>query len=243
MPNRAERRITGQRRTTDRSESTGAGLRRRVATGLDALERLLGRPRRERRFPPLDELILTILSQNTTDTNRDRAFQRLRESYPTWEQVAGAPRRRIEAAIRVGGLAHTKSRVIKEVLGSIRRERGGFDLAFLCRLPAAEASAWLGRFRGVGDKTVACVLLFSCGLAAFPVDTHIHRVALRLGWLRPGSDRAEAHRRLADLVDSRRYFSAHVNLITLGRRLCRPHRPLCPSCPLKRGCRYAQERL
>jgi endonuclease-3 len=211
-----------------------------VERGLDALHRLYGTPRIRRR-PPLDELVLTILSQNTSDTNRDRAFAALRRRFPTWEAVAMAPRERIEEAIRPGGLARIKSAVIRDTLRAIRSERGRLDLEFLRRLPAAEALGWLRRFRGVGEKTAACVLLFSCGLTAFPVDTHIHRVTRRLGWIPNSSDAAKAHRRLADLIPVRRYLTAHVNLITLGRRLCRPSRPQCPACPLRGQCRFSRK--
>ena len=210
-----------------------------VARALNALEKRYGRPRLGRRLPPLDELILTILSQNTNDRNRDRAYESLRRRFPTWEAVASARRVAIEQAIRPGGLARTKARSIREVLRHIAAERGALDLGFLCRLPAAEAAAWLRRFRGVGEKTAACVLLFSCGHAAFPVDTHIHRIARRLGWVRSSASREETHRRLAALVPPSLCLTGHVNLITLGREICRPRKPRCPECPLRRGCPHA----
>jgi endonuclease-3 len=210
--------------------------RARVARGLDALERAFGRPGIGRRLPPLDELILTILSQNTSDANRDRSYGALRRRYRSWEGVARAPSEAIEEAIRPGGLARVKSRVIRDVLRGIEAERGSLDLGFLRRLPAAEAAAWLRRFRGVGAKTAACVLLFACGKPAFPVDTHIHRVARRLGWVPARAGTEETHRRLAALVPEARCLTGHVNLITLGRRICRPRRPRCPLCPLRRLC-------
>jgi len=216
--------------------------RSRVAQALDALERRYGRPRLGRSLPPLDELILTILSQSTSDLNRDRAYGALRRRFPTWEDVAQARRVTIEAAIRPGGLARTKSRMIHEMLRGIAAERGSLDLGFLSRLSAEEAAAWLRRFRGVGEKTAACVLLFSCGHAAFPVDTHIHRIARRVGWVRPTAGTEETHRRLASLISPARYLTGHVNLITLGRRICRPRQPICPVCPLRRFCRHAAAR-
>jgi len=206
---------------------------------LEALEAAYGRPTIARRRPPLDELILTILSQNTSDTNRDRAWRSLRRAFPSWEAVRKAPRARIEAAIRAGGLARIKSRVIRELLRSVHAQLGGLDLAFLCSLPKDEASAWLRQFRGVGDKTAACVLLFSCALPVFPVDTHIHRITRRLGWIRRDATAAEAHRVLAGMIPPDRCLTAHVNFITLGRQVCRPQRPRCTSCPLRRRCPHA----
>ncbi|HKQ97966.1 MAG TPA: endonuclease III, partial [Candidatus Polarisedimenticolia bacterium] len=185
-------------------------------------------------------LVLTILSQNTSDTNSERAFDALKARFPDWEAAARAPRRAIEAAIRPGGLARTKSRVIRDVLTAIEAERGSFDLGFLGRLPVAEATRWLTGHRGVGEKTAACVLLFALGRPAFPVDTHVHRVTRRLGWLPGDADPDEAHRRLAALVPARRYYEVHVNLVTLGRRTCRARRPACESCPLRPECRHAR---
>jgi endonuclease-3 len=234
--------MTLARRTAQRNRLGGSGRvpdRTSVARALDALEKRYGRPRLGRRLPPLDELVLTILSQNTNDLNRDRAYESLRSRFPTWEAVASARREAIEKAIRPGGLARTKARSIQEVLHRIAAERGALDLGFLRRLPAAEAAAWLCRFRGVGDKTAACVLLFSCGHAAFPVDTHIHRIARRLGWVRSSASREETHRRLAPLVPPARCLTGHVNLITLGREVCRPRKPRCPDCPLRPGCPHA----
>jgi endonuclease III len=217
----------------------GSRLAERVRRDADRLRAALGRPRKKPSLGPLDELILTILSQNTSDTNSGRAFESLRRRFPTWEAVARAPRRAVESAIRAGGLARIKSRVIQETLRRIRRERGGFDLEFLRRIPVPEAIGWLRGFRGVGDKTACCVLLFGCGRAAFPVDTHILRIARRLGWIGAAAGAPEAHRRLAEAVPERRCYEIHVNLITLGRTLCRPRRPRCPECPLRTECRHA----
>lgn len=210
--------------------------KRSVIPSLDALRRRFGRPRRERRFAPLEELILTVLSQHTSDGNRDRAFASLVATFPTWDRVARAPARSVERAIRTGGLARTKGRVIQAILRRIEAERRGFDLGFLAEIPLQEARDWLLSFRGVGHKTAACVLLFSCGRPAFPVDTHILRVSRRLGWIPANATADDAHRRLESMIPARRYFEAHVNLITLGRRLCKPRTPRCGECPLASGC-------
>lgn len=216
-----------------------ASIGRRVEGQLDRLEKAFGRPRPDRRLPPLDELVLTILSQHTSDVNRDRAYASLRRQFPTWAGVLRAPRAEVEAAIRVGGLARTKSRVIQAVLGRIRRDHGRLDLGALRRMPLEEAKAYLRGLKGVGEKTACCVLLFACDRPAFPVDTHIHRVARRLGWVPAQATPSTTHAVLGALVPPERCFTAHVNLITLGRRICRARAPDCPRCPLRRGCRHA----
>jgi endonuclease III len=214
-------------------------LRRRIRASLDRLMEAFGRPRLGRRYPPLDELILTILSQNTNDRNRDRAYEALRRRYPTWEGVLEADGADLEETIRAGGLARTKSRVIQEVLRRIKRDQGRLTLDSLATMPAREARDYLTSFKGVGEKTACCVLLFSCGHPAFPVDTHIHRVARRLGWVPAKATPAQSHARLAELIPADRFLSTHLHLITLGRRLCRPRAPACPVCPLRRLCPYA----
>lgn len=215
-------------------------LSRRVVRALDRLERSFGRPSRGRPPRPLDELILTILSQNTNDRNRDRAYASLRRRWPTWEGVLDAPVKRVEEAIRIGGLSRTKSRVIRQALRRVKQERGQLSLDFLTRLPTGEVRSYLAGFKGVGEKTVNCVLLFALGRAAFPVDTHIHRVARRIGWVPGRANPARTHEIMGRLVPENRCLSGHLNLIALGRRYCRPHAPDCPACPLRRGCRYGR---
>ncbi|MDP2995643.1 MAG: hypothetical protein Q8N46_11050, partial [Anaerolineales bacterium] len=143
-----------------------------------------GQPTWRNPLPPVDELVSTILSQNTNDANRDRAFESLRQRFPTWEQVRDAVPGSVTAAIRPAGLANQKGPRIQQVLRGISAERGSLDLHFLKDLPLEEARAWLMKFKGVGPKTAAIVLLFSLGRPAFPVDTHIYRVTGRIG-LRP----------------------------------------------------------
>ncbi len=197
-----------------------------------------GRPDWRDPLPPLDELVSTILSQNTNDRNRDLAFQRLRKALPTWEQVRDADPREVIEAIRPAGLGNQKGPRIQAVLRQITAERGSLDLEFLRGLPAEEARAWLLRFNGVGPKTAAIVLQFSLGKPAFPVDTHIYRVSGRLG-LRPEKMSVEeAHPHLAALFPPEEYGPAHLNLIRLGREICDARKPLCGMCPLQDICPY-----
>jgi endonuclease-3 len=197
-----------------------------------------GEPVWRRPLPPLDELVSTILSQNTNDLNRDRAFTALRRRFPTWEAVRDARPQAVIRAIRVAGLANQKGPRIQKVLRAITDERGSLDLRFLRRMPTDQAREWLLRFKGVGPKTAAIVLLFSLGKPAFPVDTHIQRVSGRLG-LRPERMSAEAaHDHLAGLFPPETYAAAHLNLIRHGREVCQARRPRCEACVLNDLCPY-----
>lgn len=197
-----------------------------------------GKPVWRNPLPPLDELVSTILSQNTNDTNRDRAFNALRARFPTWEAVRDAPEEEVIAAIRPAGLANQKGPRIQKVLREITVQRGKLDLDFLKDMPEEEASAWLQSFNGVGPKTAAIVLLFSLGKPAFPVDTHIYRVSGRLGLRPPKMSADQAHQHLAELFPVDSYYPVHLNLIRLGREICHARLPNCPACPLKHLCRY-----
>ena len=199
-----------------------------------------GQPTWRNPLPPVDELISTILSQNTNDINRDRAFEALRRKFPAWEAVRDAPAGAVVEAIRVAGLANQKGPRIQQVLRLITAERGSLDLAFLADLPLQEARAWLMKFNGVGPKTAAIVLLFSLGRPAFPVDTHIFRVTGRIG-LRPEKMTLEqAHVHLEKLFPPETYYAAHLNIIRLGREICIARKPACGRCPLQRLCNYAK---
>lgn len=208
---------------------------------LENHQRLLdfyGDPQWRNPLPPLDELVSTILSQNTNDTNRDRAFNTLRERFPTWEAVRDADEADVIDAIRTAGLANQKGPRIQNVLRQITQERGELELDFLRELDDNEAREWLMKFKGVGPKTAAIVLLFSLGKPAFPVDTHIYRVSGRLG-LRPAKMTADqAHQHLEKIFPQDAYYSAHLNIIRLGREICNARRPNCPVCPLKELCVY-----
>lgn len=189
-------------------------------------------------LPPVDELISTILSQNTNDVNRDRAFNALRAKFPAWEQVREAKTEDVIEAVRVAGLANQKGPRIQNVLRQITEERGSLDLSFLADLPLEEARDWLTRFKGVGPKTAAIVLCFSLNRPAFPVDTHIYRVTGRIG-LRPQKMTVEqAHPYLESLFPPETYYAAHLNIIRLGREICSARKPNCPVCPVRELCDY-----
>jgi len=188
--------------------------------------------------PPLDELILTILSQNTTDTNSGRAFFALRQRWHAWESARRAPLSEIEGAIRVGGLAQIKAGRIKSLLEEIYRERGELSLDFLKQLSDGEAWSYLRRFKGVGPKTAACVMLFSLGRPAFPVDTHIFRVISRLVGADGREGREQMQEKLQRQAPPELAYSLHLHLVRHGRLICRPAKPLCGKCKLLPLCAY-----
>ncbi len=199
-----------------------------------------GEPTWQNPLPPVDELISTILSQNTNDANRDRAFHALRTQFPTWESVRDAPAEEVIAAIRPAGLASQKGPRIQQVLRQITEERGSLNLDFLADLPLEEARAWLTKFHGVGPKTAAIVLCFSLGRPAFPVDTHIYRVTGRIG-LRPEKMTVEqTHPHMESLFPPETYYAAHLNFIRLGREVCHARKPACPNCPIRKLCDFGK---
>ena len=202
------------------------------------LEEEYGRPALRKRLSPLDELVLTILSQHTSDMNSDRVFAVLKERFPVWEAVRDAAVDEIADAIKSGGLARMKAPRIKELLQRLSAERGSLDLDFLHGMELEEGRSYLLNLGGVGPKTAACVLLFSCGKPAFPVDTHVHRVSRRLGLIGPATTADEAHRLLEAMVPPDEVYTFHVNLITHGRRVCKAQRPLCEQCVLAPKCDF-----
>jgi endonuclease-3 len=221
------------------------GGRSRASPGLPArlrevsrlLARRFGRPEAcGHEIEPVRNLVLTILSQNTTDANRDRAYRELVARFPTLPTLAAAAPGEVEAAIRVGGLARAKARAILGALSRLSKERGGYTLDFLRSMPLPAARAYLTSFPGVGVKTANILLLFSFGFPVFPVDTHILRVTKRLGLVPAGADLAKAALSLEPHVPAGGHGPLHLNLIRLGRELCRPRAPLCPSCPLLPVC-------
>lgn len=206
-------------------------------------ERLLefyGEPIWRNPLPAIDELVSTILSQNTNDVNRDRAFNALRAQFPTWETVRDAKTKDVIDAIRPAGLANQKGPRIQEVLKAITKERGNLDLSFLAQMSVDDARNWLTKFNGVGPKTAAIVLCFSLGMPAFPVDTHVYRVTGRIG-LHPEKMTVEqAHPHLENLFPPETYYAAHLNIIRLGREICTARKAFCEKCPILRLCDFGK---
>jgi len=190
-----------------------------------------------RRLDPLEELVVTVLSQNTSDVNRDRAYAALRQRFPTWESLAGGDPFELAGAIRPGGLANVKAPRLLAILAEIgEREGGSLDLTWMRRAPTERVRDYLTSLPGVGPKTAACVLAFSLGRAALPVDTHVFRVARRLGFLDQRTDAAQAHAVMEAAVPPQLRVRMHVGLIRLGRQICRAGRPRCEVCPLQELC-------
>jgi endonuclease-3 len=212
--------------------------RRRVRAIRDRLRAAYGKPVEHPHRAPVDELILTVLSQNTNDRNRDVAYARLTARFSSWDEVRDAPVEEVEEAIRPGGLAPTKAVRIQEILRAI----GDDDLSGLASEPLAEARERLCALPGVGRKTAACVLLFSFGRPDIPVDTHVYRVGTRLGLFRPGASLDEAHDELLRVVDPEDAHEIHVSLIRHGRRTCTARNPRCEECPLLSLCPYGRAR-
>ena len=191
----------------------------------------------------LDMLVAVILSQATSDTNSDRTYDALKKRFPDWESVLRARERTLVETIRPGGLANQKAAVIRDLLRQVGERHGSFDLSFLREMPAQEAVAYLGSFRGVGPKTAACTLLFACGLDVFPLDTHIFRILRRVGLIPAKCSDRLAHEVMNRVVPAGKFYSFHVNLIRHGRALCRPRDPFCERCPIVEYCDYGQTRI
>ncbi len=189
----------------------------------------------------IEELVSTILSQNTNDINRDKAFAALTERYASWEAVRDADADEVVDTVRVAGLANQKGPRIQAVLRDISEERGELSLDFLRDLEPAAAKEWLQSFKGVGPKTAAIVLQYGLGVPAFAVDTHIHRITGRIG-LRPDKLSADkTHDLLEELLPPETWYAAHLNIIRLGREICQARKPRCPECPLTDLCDYYAE--
>lgn len=188
------------------------------------------------RLPIIDEMIATVLSQHTSDRNSERAFARLKASFSDWQQVLDAPPGQVADVIRCGGIADQKARRIQQILAAVREREGRIDLGRLRDLDDAAVEEYLTSLPGVGPKTAACVLVFSMGRAAFPVDTHVHRVAVRLGWIPPKTTAEQAHRMLTPVVPPGIRYDLHLALITHGRAVCKAQRPRCGDCVLRDRC-------
>jgi endonuclease III len=213
--------------------------RDQLARAVALLDDFYGRPVLSPRYPPVDELVFTVLSQNTADVNTERTFASLKARFPEWTAARDAPAEDIEAAIALGGLAHTKAPRIKSILEAISARTGAPDLAVLDGMSDEEARAYLTGLPGVGPKTAACVLLFALERPVMPVDTHVHRVARRLGIIGEKVTADQAHPLLTELAgaaDAAQVYAAHVDLVRHGRRICHARRPACGECPLAGIC-------
>lgn len=213
-------------------------IRAKTSTGqiLDLLKEEYGVPEWKPGPGPISVLVQTILSQNTSDTNSRGAFVSLLASFGSWENLAEADVDAIEHAIRHGGLGRVKAVYIKQALEEIERRRGQLELDFLSRLDLSEARDWLEQLPGVGIKTASCVLLFSLGMPALPVDTHILRVAKRLGLISSKTSSRQAHLLLGEMIPQEDVYQFHILTIEHGRRVCQAQRPLCHDCVLKEIC-------
>lgn len=187
---------------------------------------------------PVDTLIETILSQNTTDANSHKAFRALKRAYPRWEPMMEERPAKIAAIIKSGGLADMKARRILDALAFIWNTRGRLELDFLRSMSPGQAETWLGQMKGVGPKTRSIVLLFALGMPAFPVDTHIHRVTKRVGLIGQRTSREHAQEELAMLVPAEEFYNFHINIIEHGRAVCQARKPRCPACKVSRYCDY-----
>jgi len=192
-------------------------------------------------LPAIDELISTILSQNTNDINRDKAFDALRAKFPTWESVRDAKEKDVIESIKTAGLANQKGPRIQAVLKAITEERGSLDLSFLKEMSVDDARNWLTKFKGVGPKTAAIVLCFSLDMPAFPVDTHVYRVTGRIGLHPEKMSVEQAHPHLESLFPPETYYAGHLNIIRLGREICTARKAMCEKCPLVKLCDYGKK--
>jgi endonuclease-3 len=202
------------------------------------LVRVFGQRPRHSRLDPVSELVCTIISQNTNDNLRDQAYETLRQRFPSWEEVRDAPVQEVVEAIKIAGLGQTKAPRMQQALRRITAERGKLELDFLREMSAAGAKAWLTAMNGIGPKTAAIILLFSLGMPAFPVDTHVHRVSRRLGLIPPQASREKAHELLEAMLPPETYYTFHLNLIRQGREVCGARKPRCELCTLRDLCDY-----
>lgn len=228
------RRATTRARTA--TTATPDGERWTPTELIALLDRAYGRAPQQASADPMFELVLTLLSQHTSDLNSGEAMHRLIERFPDWDAVMDAPVEAVEDAIRPGGLAPTKSKRLQALLAEVKARRPDWDLGFLAGLPLDEAKAWLTSLNGVGPKTAACVLLFALGRPALPVDTHVERVAKRLGLVPAKMPADKAHDALEATLAPDQVYAFHVDLIQHGRRTCHARAPRCEDCVLAAKC-------
>ena len=216
-------------------------LRKKYSTVYHRLAKSYGEPVWQPHRAPVDELVCTILSQATSDINRDRGFQALVERFPDWQSIMIAPTSDVVDTIRPAGLANQKGPRIQDALRTIYNAQGKITLDFLGALPLSEAEAWLTQIKGIGPKTAAIIMLFAFGRPAFPVDTHVHRITRRLGLIGPKVSAEKAHQLLPELGDPDTYYPIHINFIRHGRNVCQARNPKCAICPLQDVCDYYQQ--
>lgn len=220
-----------------------ASLAEKAATVYRLLLIEYGHPDWRPSYDPMDELVLTILSANTSDNNSGLAFQRLKEAYPDWQAVLDAPLAELVEVIRPAGLGPTKAPRLQAALRRVLAERGAFDISFLADLPTDEALQWLMQFEGVGHKTASIVLLFCFDKPAFPVDTHVQRVSQRLGIAGPKDDPAKIKAIWEALAQPEWFYPLHLNLIRHGRQVCTARNPRCTTCFLREHCAWYTQRV
>ena len=209
----------------------------------DALEKLYGAPEPDIEEDVLECLILTVLSQNTNDVNRDKGFAVLKERYPTWEEVLDADVEDIADAIKIGGLSGQKSRTIKNFLTWLKAEYGKLDLEFIREMETEDAIPLLSQHKGIGIKTVSVTLAFACGRDVFPVDTHVLRISKRLGFVPSNCTAEKAHQLMPQIIAEGKAYPFHMNLIAFGRRICDARKPKCDQCPITAHCLYYRGEL
>lgn len=225
-------------KTTETSSAQKRRLVKRVYNVLDERYGGAAWDATRRRPDPLDDVVRTILSQNTTDENRDRAFVALRLARPTWEAVLETDLRTLKRLIRVAGLVQTKAPAIRDFLKWLKNDRGRLDLSFLADLDTDEGIEMLVQHKGIGLKTAYIVLAFACGKDLCAVDTHVHRILSRLALIGPTCGREKAHEELRPLIPAGKARVLHMNLIDFGKDLCTARNPGCEMCPLRRSCAY-----
>lgn len=214
--------------------------RKRYSQVAEILEAVYGYPTWRQYLAPVDELVSTILSQNTNDTNRDMAFDALKARYDSWEAVRDAPAQDVIETVRSAGLANQKGPRIQDALDYLTATQGKITLDFLADMEVEQAKAWLTQIKGIGPKTAAIILLFGFNKPAFPVDTHVHRVTQRVGLIDPTTNAERAHEELEAIIPPEQYYAAHLNIIRHGREVCHARRPRCEACPLMTLCEYYQ---
>lgn len=209
----------------------------------DTLEKLLGLPTWDGTEDVLECLILTILSQNTTDVSRDKGYAQLRNKFPTWEDVLNADADAVEETIRIVGLGQQKTKTIKNFLSWLKTEHGELSLEFIHDMKTEDALEFLCQHKGIGIKTASVTLSFACGRDVFPVDTHILRISKRLGLIPQNCSAEKAHYVLPPIIPKGKTYQFHMNLIYFGRQICNARKPLCDKCPLTDECLYFKENM